>query len=165
MIVLLVAMVAADRSGCGLLATDDLHRFDGRTFTVQRVVDGDTLVLDAPDGNRGTTRVRLWAIDAPELGRPDENRPAEPLADAAKARLIELAEGRPVTFELEPSRVRDRYGRVLAFLELDDGTVLNERLVLEGLARADGRWPHRHLERYETLERAARKQKKGIWAE
>lgn len=160
----LALLVAADRAGMLALPTNDLRRYDDRTFSVERVVDGDTLVLAATDGKRDTTRVRLWAVNAPELARPEEGKPAEPLAEAARERVAALIEGERVTLDLEPHRLRDKHDRVLAFVTLPDGRVVNELLVTEGLARADARWPHRDVERYATLEKAAKKAKVGLWA-
>jgi micrococcal nuclease len=82
------------------------------------VFDGDTVRL--PDGRR----VRLAAIDTPELGRTG--------ADRATVRVRELlADGVPVLVPADPPR--DRYGRLLADLELD-GSSLSAVLVEEGLA-------------------------------
>jgi endonuclease YncB( thermonuclease family) len=164
-LLLLAAAAWADRRGLLLYTGDDVARYDGGSFMVARVVDGDTLDLAVPDGAWRTTRVRLWGVDTPELARPEEGRPAEPRADEARRRSAELAEGERVRLELEPSRVRDRYGRLLAFVHLPDGTLLNEHLLSEGLAEADDRWPHRRVERFDLLEDGARRKRAGVWAE
>lgn len=167
MLVALLVLAIADRRGGLLLAGSDPHRYEGRTFRVVAVVDGDTLDLDVPDGDRPTTRVRLWGIDTPEMGRPHAvpARPAEPWAREATDTARGLALGREVTITLEPRRIRDFYGRLLAFVTLPDGEVLNETLLAEGLARADDRWPHRHLDRYARLEAQARHDGRGRWAD
>jgi len=90
---------------------------------VERVIDGDTLVLE------GGRRVRLLGIDAPERGRPG--------ADAATARLRELVEGRRVRLEFAAplaGRTEDRYGRLLARVLVGRADV-GERLRREGHAR------------------------------
>ncbi len=66
---------------------------------------------------------------------------------------------------LEAHRLRGRYGRLLAYIVLPDGTVLNERLLSEGLAQADDRWPHRDMDRYRQLEDQAKREKRGLWFE
>ncbi len=90
---------------------------------VHCVVDGDTLWFEGE-------KIRIAEIDTPELnGRCPAERA---LARRAQARLVELLNARPVTFE----RVgRDRYGRTLARF----GPV-SETLIREGLAH---RWPSR----------------------
>ena len=81
-------------------------------------MDGDTLRL--PDGRR----VRLPALDAPELGRP--------LADRARDRLAALvADGAWALVPAAPPE--DRYGRLLADV-LIDGRSVSAVLVGEGLA-------------------------------
>lgn len=167
-LVVVVLIVWADRRGAFLHEGDDLSRYDGRVFEVERVIDGDTLDVVAPDPTEPAspvTRVRLWGIDSPERARESEGRPAEPFAEAATQRADALADDQRVTLTLEPHRVRDRYGRVLAFVTLPDGAVLNEVLLTEGLARADDRWPHRDRERYGLLELQAQKRAAGLWSE
>ncbi|MEM1107480.1 MAG: thermonuclease family protein [Planctomycetota bacterium] len=163
LIVVLALVFLADRSGLLVYGGADATRYDGRSFTVVGVVDGDTLDLDTPDGRSATTRVRLWGINTPESARAD--RPAEPGAESATQRVTELAFGQRVTIRLEPHRPRGRYGRLLVYAVLPDGTILNERLLSEGLARADDRWPHRDVDRYAQLEDQARREQLGLWAE
>lgn len=164
-VTLLVALllVLADRSGLLLDTGDDVARYDGKWFTVVRVVDGDTLHIDAPDGDENTTRVRLWGVDTPEMARRDPSRPAEPFAEQASGLTRQLAEGQKVRLILEPYRPRGNYGRLLAYVELPDGTMLNEALISAGFTRADDRWNHSHLKRFESLEREAREAGRGLW--
>ena len=169
-VVALVALAVLDRSGGLLYDGSDGQRYDGQSFRVVRVVAGDTLIVDAPDptatSGRGrgtsTTRVRLWGVDAPELAR--DGRPAQPFAEAAAERSRGLAEHATVTLRLQPNRTRGGYGRLLAFVTLPSGESLNERLLLEGLAFADDRWPHDMLDRYDRLAEQARHDRRGVWA-
>ncbi len=163
--VILGALVIADRAGWLLAGPDDMSQYHGRHVRVGRVIDGDTLEIAVPDPVHGrpTTRVRLWGIDAPEpTGR---DRPAEALAGEAAALAALLVEGGDVTLSLESHRTRGSFGRVLAHVTLADGSSLNEALLSAGFARVDERWPHSLLGRYAQVERVARRQKIGIWAE
>lgn len=151
----LAALVAADRAGLLLVRRpDDMAAYHGRTARVARVIDGATLEIEVPDAahDRALTVVRLWGVDCQKL------REARELAR-------ELAGGEPVTLALEAHRTRGAFDRVLAHVELADGSSLNEALLAAGLARVDERWPHSLLERYAQLERAARRQGLGIWSE
>lgn len=168
-IVVLVVLLALDRSGALLAPTDDARLYHGATALVERVVDGDTLLVALPDPrnpDRSTTRVRLWGIDAPELAR--DGRPPEPLAADAARRLEELVEGKAVTLRLEPARTRDRYGRLLAHVTVttdhDATEFVAVVLLREGLARAEPRWPHSHSERFEGVETEARRAARGLWS-
>lgn len=172
MALLLVLLALADRGGWLLAeASDDLVRYDHASAIVVRVIDGDTLDIAIADPVTGkdVTRIRLWGIDCPELARRAQgSSPATSTefgAEEAAALSRELAEHATVVLMLEAHRQRDRHRRVLAHVDLADGTRLNERLLQAGLARADDRWSHRMQRRYAQLEVAARRAGAGIWSE
>ncbi len=163
--VILVALITADRSGCLLVPKiDDMSAYHGLRAQVIRVIDGDTIEIKHPDAlhDRPVTRIRLWGLDCPETAKPDH--PADPYADQATQRTRSLAADKIVTLSLESHRTRGAFGRVLAHIELPEGTNLNEALLSEGLAVADERWPHSLLGRYAQLERAAKRAGLGVWA-
>ena len=90
-------------------------------------IDGDTL-RDA-DGER----YRVENIDAPERGARSECPEERVLAEAASAYVVAwIAEARRV--EAHPVGRRDRYGRIVARIEID-GVDLGERLIARGLAQ------------------------------
>jgi micrococcal nuclease len=141
----------------------DLARYHGGTFTVTRVVDGDTLHIAAPDGDHPTTKVRLLGIDAPETG--DEAQGPMYYARDATEFAQQAARGRPVTVYLdEGGRSRGNYGRLLAYVELPDGRFLNDVLLLEGYAYADLRFRHSRYQKFQQLQTVARSLRKGLWA-
>ncbi|MHC4826727.1 MAG: thermonuclease family protein [Planctomycetota bacterium] len=163
---LLATVVIADRCGWLLVGRgDDMSAYHGTAARVARAIDGDTLEIEIPDHlhRRPITQVRLWGVDSPEMA--GRGHPAEPFADEARALTHKLAAGGPVTLTLEPHRTRGSFGRLLAHVELPDGSSLNEALLAAGLARADDRWPHALLGRYAQLERAARREGVGIWSQ
>lgn len=160
-----VLFVGLDRRGGEVARGGDWDRYDGKSFRVTRVVDGDTLDVDVPDGKRATTRIRLWGIDTPELARADRKQPEEPLASEAAALARELCLEQEVVLRLDPHDTRDRYDRLLATIELPDGTLLNERLLLAGLARYEERYAHQWMERFSQAEQQARDRRVGLWAE
>lgn len=89
-------------------------------FEVQRIVDGDTLVVFY-DGE--ATKVRLAGIDAPERGKPGA-------AEATEA-LRELTEGKIIRLVFTEERKRDNFGRLLAEIHVDGVNVNEELLRLE----------------------------------
>jgi len=117
---------------------------------VERVIDGDTIVL------RGGERVRLIGVDAAELKDPDGPRAKECLRDI-------LGDDR-VRLEYGPQR-RDRFGRTLAYVETKDaaGHVidLNESLILSGCAAAMTRYPHPRMEKFLLLMDRALRARRG----
>jgi micrococcal nuclease len=161
----LLTVVALDRAGLlsstpGAVGADG---YDGVETRVQRVVDGDTLILELidPETNR-PTRVRLWGIDAPETAK--DGVPGEPFADEATSLLERLVLNKTVIVVTEPSRERDDFNRLLAHIIADDDTVA-AALVEGGLAESVERWRHRDTDRFEALELSARRARKGIWSE
>lgn len=160
----LAALVIADHRGW-LLARgpDDMAAYHGVRARVSRVIDGGTIEIDLPDRLRGrpVTVVRLWGVDCPRPAARE--RRADRLAGAASDFARTLAAGRSVVLDLETQRTRDPMGRVLAHVRLPGATSLNERMLAEGLARVNERWPHAHLTRYAAVERSARRRGVGVW--
>ncbi|MBI3959616.1 MAG: thermonuclease family protein [Chloroflexi bacterium] len=118
--------------------------------TVQRVIDGDSVLL--ADGRE----VRYIGIDAPELHSDD------PWAAAAKTANIRLVQGKRVRLEREVSEA-DRYGRLLRHVYVGDRWV-NGELIAAGLARVRLLAPdvQRGAELVKLQEEAQRR-RRGMW--
>jgi len=84
---------------------------------VQRVVDGDTFVLENGE------RVRFIGVNAPEMATkpPNPPKPAEPGAEAATKFTRDKVEGKTVWLEAEGND-RDRYGRLRRYVWLSRPT-------------------------------------------
>ena len=134
-----------------------------RPFLVIKTVDGDTIDIDIPDIKNGFThtRIRLWGIDTPETVKPDH--PVEHFGPEASRFTKDVALGEWVRIELLPHRTRDKYGRILGYIYLPDGRMLNRELVAHGLAYAYPYSDHRYDAEFEKLQRTARKNKVGLW--
>lgn len=130
---------------------------------VIRAIDGDTLLVDVPDGFMATefTRVRLWGVDCPEIGR--NGAASQPFAVESMNLAQDLAANVRVTLVIEPHRVRDDYDRLLAHVELPDGSGLAERLLAAGMARNETRWRHGRMADFVRIEDQARKSRVGLW--
>jgi micrococcal nuclease len=126
---------------------------------VERVVDGDTIIVRV-GGRR--ERLRYIGMDTPETKHPrKEVQPFGPEADAANRRLVG---GQTVRLVFD-AQARDKYGRLLAYVYLDDGTFVNAELVRLGLARVMTIPPNvRHAEEFVRLQRQARAAGRGMWA-
>ncbi len=141
----------------------DAARYDRRAFTVVRIVDGDTLHLDVPDARSRVTKVRLLGIDAPEMG--DANKKPMYFAEEATRFAADLTLHKVVTIYLdERAGSRDKYDRLLAYVQLPDGRFLNEELLLGGYVYADLRFRHSYYNKYKQLEAGARAAGAGLWA-
>lgn len=125
-----------------------------REARVERVVDGDTLVVRI--GGREET-VRLIGIDTPEVS------PSECGNRAATQALTDLADGRRVELVTDSSQdKRDRYGRLLRYVEVG-GKDAGEEVLRRGWARVyvyDD--PFARVDDYRDAARAARRAGRGL---
>lgn len=126
---------------------------------VASIVDGDTVVIDFGNGNE---TVRLLGIDTPES--VDPSRPVQCYGAEATARLAELAPpGTTVRLERDVE-ARDRYGRLLAYLFVDE-VFVNEVLLAEGFAALAVIAPNdTHRVALARAEMRARTVEAGLWA-
>lgn len=132
---------------------------------VVRVVDGDTVVAEIrrpAGGLESRETLRLIGVDAPELGRG--TRPADPGGPESAAAARALLDGREVLLAFD-RELRDRYGRVLAYLYSLDGVCLNLELVRSGAARALLKYPFAFSAAFERAEREARAARRGFFSE
>jgi micrococcal nuclease len=121
------------------------------------VVDGDTIEV-AVAGRRET--VRLLGVDTPETVHP--HRPVECFGPEASAFTHSRLLGRTVGLTFDRVR-RDRYGRLLAYVEVD-GRRFNDVLLAGGYATLlvippNGAHGRTMLERELEARRAGR----GLW--
>jgi len=140
----------------------DVEKYHGKTFAVLNVFDGDTFDIDIPDGPYERTRIRLLGVDAPETY--SEQSGVMYFGPEAAEFAKKLALGKSVTVYLDsPNPTRCKYGRLLAYVKLQDGGFLNEALLTEGYAYADSRFSHSFYNKYKQLQSGARSGKKGLW--
>lgn len=125
-----------------------------------RVIDGDTIVVRIADVE---DKVRYIGVDAPEIAHP--TRGVEPFGAEASAANRTLVEGRRVCLESDITD-RDRFGRLLRYIWLEDGTLVNEALLARGLAQVVTYPPDvKYVEsRYLPAQRAAREAGLGLWS-
>lgn len=148
--------------GQGDVLASDLARYHDHSFTVTRVIDGDTLDIDNRDRDFSATRVRLWGIDCPETEH--DRTEGMYFGREAAAFTMRTLQSRSVHLLLSPKQTRDRHGRLLAYvLTARGGPMFNEILVEQGYAYADRRFPHHYSERFEAAEGRAKRDKLGLW--
>jgi micrococcal nuclease len=121
---------------------------------VTKHTDGDTLWLS------GIGKVRLIGVDTPEVYGGVECYGRE--ASAFVERVLPL--GASVTYSLGVEE-RDRYGRALAYVYLENGRLLNMMLVRRGYAQPLTIPPNDELAgRFVAAARRARDRGVGLWA-
>ncbi len=162
--VVVVSLVLADRAGFfGQAPRSDWDKYHDRKFRVGRVIDGDTLDVDCPDGRFKRTRIRLWGADTPETVKPDA--PIEHFGPEASKFTFSAAFGKTVTLKLHRMRTRDTYNRLLAYVILPDGSNLNERIIATGHGYADPRFRHPLGREFKQAQVEAIKARRGLWKE
>jgi micrococcal nuclease len=122
---------------------------------VKQVYDGDTVALSTGE------QVRYVGMDAPEMDHHGDQ--SEFLAREAREMNAKLVQGKPVRLEIDQER-NDRHGRLLAYVFLENGDMVNELLVRKGLARVLPKPPNL---KYSSLlldsQRRAMVERVGIW--
>jgi len=125
------------------------------------VVDGDTIEICCVRGKR--EKVRYIGVDTPETKHPRKG--VEPLGKEAAEANRRLVGGHHIRLEFDVGQ-RDRYGRLLAYVYLEDGTFVNAWLVRNGYAQVMTVPPNvRYQELFLRLQREAREAGRGLWGQ
>lgn len=134
----------------------------GTYYEVTKVTDGDTLHILM---NGKDEKVRLIGINTPET--VDPRRTVECFGKEASARMKDLAGGKIVKLEYDESQnVRDAYDRILAYVYLEDGQMLNRKMIAEGYAyEYTYLKPYKYQTEFRELQNLARTSKRGLWAD
>lgn len=133
----------------------------GESHPLMRIIDGDTIVV----GFNGVTQyVRLIGINAPE---PNDPGGPQCYAEEATLHLQEIATSGIIVLNFDESQgTRDSYGRLLAYVELPDGTDLGKKMIEDGYAHEfTYDKPYKRQAVYKTAESAAIENERGLWSE
>lgn len=131
-------------------------------YKVLYVYDGDTIAVDMGGEFK---KVRLIGIDAPETG--EKYRDKECYGKEASKEVEKLLIGSQVRLQKDSSQAdKDKYGRLLRYVYLENGTMLNQLLIEKGFATEytyrESRY--RYQTEFRNAERKAKKEKVGLWA-
>lgn len=134
---------------------------EGNLLVVSRVVDGDTIVVTTPGS---TEKVRLIGVDTPET--VDPRKPVQCFGKEASDFTKSLLTNKSVRLERDPTQDdRDKYGRLLRYVYLDD-TLVNELIISRGYGHEyTYRIPYLHQAEFKKAEYLAREAKQGLWAD
>ncbi len=131
------------------------------------VYDGDTLKVE----NIG--KVRLIGIDTPEYKASSRDRfytknfhikpkKLREISQQAKKYNIQQTKGKNVRLELGQTQ-KDKHNRLLAYVYLPDGKMLNRVLLTKGLATVFRRYDFQYKEDFLKAEKKAQKKELGLW--
>lgn len=141
-------------SGAWLFNPDSL--LDDMKVEVDRVIDGDTIVVNHEDR---LIKIRLIGVDTPETVHPF--KPVEFYGRQASDYLKRRLENQFVSLRFEADKL-DKYGRLLAYVYLDDSFV-NEDIIRLGYGLAYTRFPFKFLEDFVQVESEAKEGLLGLW--
>ena len=128
-------------------------------YEVVRVSDGDTIVVDI---NGTDTKIRLIGIDTPESVHPDKDKNTKE-GKVASDWVKELLQDKSVYLEYDVD-IQDHYNRTLAYVYLDEQTMLQEELLKNGLATVYTVQPNsKYSDEFFKIQKTARENNIGFW--
>ncbi len=102
----------------------------GTSYRIAKVIDGDTAEINISGQNR---RVRFIGMDTPEV--VDPRKTVQCFGREASNRAHQLLDGQMVSLEYDNNvGEQDKYGRILAYVVLPDGTNYNKKMIADGYA-------------------------------
>ena len=134
------------------------------TARIVRVVDGDT-VEALLDGQVSSSKIRLLGVNTPES--VDPRRAVQCFGKEASLFMKHLVEGKRVFMVEDPQADdRDKYGRLLRGLVMEDGTDVNATLVASGYASAYLSFPLNKARKVQLsrLQEEAKREQRGLWS-
>lgn len=156
-------------SSCAAGAEPD-DNFSLYPAKIVSVIDGDTVKVaftdEIPHGCEETETVRLIGVNTPELNRCNDEEPEYYALEAYM--YTNCYYGGSVFIELDDvSSLRDKYGRMLAYVWLASGTMLNKNLIEDGYGFFYGyfKFNSDYMDSFFLAEQNARQEKKGMWGD
>lgn len=129
------------------------------SYRIVSFEDGDTISVDM---NGTTERIRMIGVDTPET--QDPRVPVQCFGKAASSFTKTLIGSSTVRLESDQKNTdRDRYNRLLRYVFLADGRLVNAEIIKAGYGFAYTLFPFEKLDEFRDYERQAREQSKGLW--
>lgn len=158
-LILAILFVVATQSGWLDSPAQKAQKLQPGLYPIAHFVDGDTVDVDM-DGHVET--VRFIGIDTPETHKP--HTPVQCYGPEAASYTKSLIGSNRVRLQADNLDTnRDRYGRLLRYVYLPDGTLLEDKLVSEGYAFAYIQFPFEKKQQIASEEQQAKTAGKGLW--
>jgi len=128
-------------------------------YSVVEFTDGDTITVNM-DGTK--EKVRFIGVDTPETHDPRKAVQCFGLAAATFTKTI--IGTNKVRLEADPQNTnRDRYSRLLRYVYLPDGRLVNAEIIKQGYGFAYTSFPFEKLEEFKNYQTEAQAKKLGLW--
>ena len=129
-------------------------------YSVNQFIDGDTIAVDM---NGTVETVRMIGVDTPETHRP--NTPVQCYGPQAADYTKSLIGKNRVRLQADPLDTnRDRYGRLLRYVYLPDGRMVEEELIRHGYGFAYTQFPFLKSVEFKMAESDAKYGGRGLWS-
>lgn len=129
-------------------------------YNVSKFDDGDTIVVDM---NGVDEKVRFIGVDTPETHDP--RKPVQCFGKVAAEFTKNLIGNNQVRLEADPTNTnRDRYNRLLRYVYLPDGTLVNLEIIIQGYGFAYLSFPVQKADEFRLAQKNARENEKGLWS-
>lgn len=126
---------------------------------VVSIEDGDTITVLQ---NGQEEKVRLLGVDTPEVRDP--RKAVQCYGKAASQFTTSLIGTNTVRLEADPENAdRDRYQRLLRYVYLPDGTLVNAEIIKQGYGFAYLNYPITKSDEFKRYEDSARQENRGLW--
>lgn len=128
-------------------------------YRVIEFIDGDTITVDM---NGSKEKVRMIGVDTPETHDP--RKPVQCYGIAASNYTKQLIGTNYVRLEADPINTnRDRYNRLLRYVYLPDGSLVNQEIIKNGYGFAYLSFPFAKADEFRQTESDARIRNVGLW--
>lgn len=128
-------------------------------YTITSFTDGDTITVNM---NGNDEKIRLIGVDTPETKKP--NSPVQCFGPEASDFTKKLIGNQNVRLEADPlGDNRDRYDRLLRYVYLPDGTLVNQKIISEGFGFAYLSFDFSKSNDFATSQTEAQSAKRGLW--
>jgi len=130
-------------------------------YKVSEYIDGDTIVVDM---NGSDEKLRFIGVDTPETHDPRKAVQCYGQAAAGFTKNMIAKQGGRVRLEADPLNTnRDRYGRLLRYIYLPDGALVNAEIIKQGYGFAYTGFPFTKTDEFINYQKQARQSNLGLW--
>lgn len=132
---------------------------DPGLYSIDHFVDGDTVAVNM---NGTVETVRMIGVDTPETHRPGS--PVQCYGPEAAVYTKQLIGSNKVRLQADHLDTnRDRYNRLLRYVYLPDGRMVETELISNGYGFAYTQFPFEKSQQFIAAQVAAQISKKGLW--
>jgi endonuclease YncB( thermonuclease family) len=158
--ILALIYVVATQSGWLKNGAHTLQRNQPGLYSIDHFIDGDTIAVDM---NGSVETIRMIGVDTPETHKP--NTPVQCYGPQAAEFTKNLIGKNSVRLQADPLDTnRDRYGRLLRYVYLPDGRLIESELIRNGYGFAYTLFPFEMKADFAAQMQTASTGKKGLWS-